>query len=610
MLARVLDEGSFRMGKTHGAVSVLSAICTAALVVLGSCSPSTETPDPEPARITKGPYLQNVKPDGITVMWETSRPVAGSVLYGLGGELANEVATESGVRIHEVHLTGLSPATDYSYQVTFDDGSSNVHTFSTAVADGSSFRFATYGDNKDGPMIHERVADAVLAKQPAFVLHNGDLVNRGYIEKQWGLLFFGPARRLLHSVPLYPVLGNHEERAQLVFDYFSLPGNEAWYSFDFGNAHFVVLDSPNEDQMEIDSEQVRWLQDDLANSTATWKFVNFHHPLFSSGGFYHASTRLKYKNLLHPIFERYGVDFVFNGHDHDYERTRPIGSGDSGHKVTYVVAGNGGTGLRWVGAREWTVHSQRVFGFVTVDIDGTRLHLQSHTPDGDVIDELILDKADEVAYDEYLASGIDFDAIEDPDVATDHYEVGDDYYDDDLYVAALIQFLAAYEVDPTCIEAVGGLAESLFELGRTGEAIEWALTGIDVLPQFTGTYEVLVEAHHDLGDDETALEWVSRWQEIAPDSSGPQEATAKIYEDRGELDAAIEALESALQILPSDAEIYFDLGRLYEKNGDLETALVSFVRGLYWFMDEEDPEDDDYQVYLEIRRRVLAATEI
>jgi tetratricopeptide (TPR) repeat protein len=177
-------------------------------------------------------------------------------------------------------------------------------------------------------------------------------------------------------------------------------------------------------------------------------------------------------------------------------------------------------------------------------------------------------------------------------------------------VAALIQFLAAYEVDPTCIEAVGGLAESLFELGRTGEAIEWALKGIDVLPQFTGTYEVLVEAHHGLGDDETALEWVSRWQEIAPDSSGPQEATAKIYEDRGELDAAIEALESALQILPSDAEIYFDLGRLYEKNGDLETALVSFVRGLYWFMDEEDPEDDDYQVYLEIRRRVLAATEI
>jgi tetratricopeptide (TPR) repeat protein len=352
------------------------------------------------------------------------------------------------------------------------------------------------------------------------------------------------------------------------------------------------------------------LQDDLANSTATWKFVNFHHPLFSSGGFYHASSRLDNKNLLHPIFERHGVDFVFNGHDHDYERTRPIGSGDGGRKVTYVVAGNGGTPLRWVGARKWTVHSQRVFGFVTVDIDGTRLHLQSYTPDGDVFDELLLDKADEVTYDEYLAGGLDFDAIDDPVDATDHYESGDDLYDEDLFVGALIEFLVAYEADPTCIEAVGGIADSLLELGRPGEAIEWALIGIEILPQFTGTYEVLVEAHHDLGDDETALEWASKWQAIAPDSTGPQEAMAEIYEDRGELDAAIEALESALQILPSDAEIYFDLGRLLEKKGDLETALVSYVRGLYWFMDEKDPEDDDYQVYLEIRAKVQAATEI
>jgi hypothetical protein len=598
------------MAKKHRAVPVLSAICTAALVVLCSCSPGTVAPDPEPVRITKGPYVQNGTKDGITVMWETSRPVTGSVLYGLDRELANEVAATNGARIHEVHLTGLSPATDYSYQVTFEGGSSDVHTFATAVADGSPFRFATYGDNKDGPMNHERVADAVLAKQPAFVLHNGDLVGRGYIAKQWGLLFFGPARRLLHSVPVYPVLGNHEERAQLFFDHFSLPGNEAWYSFDFGNAHFVVLDSPNEDQMVIDSEQIRWLQDDLASSTATWKFVNFHHPLFSSGGFYHASSRLNNKNLLHPIFERHGVDFVFNGHDHDYERTRPIGSGDSGRKVTYVVAGNGGTPLRWVGAREWTVHSQRVFGFVTVDIDGTRLHLQSHTPDGEVIDELMLDKADKVTYGEYLAGGLDFDAIEDPVAATDLFESGDDFADEDLIEEAIVEFLAAYEADPTCIEAVGELADSLLELGRTGEAIEWALTGIDILPQFTGTYEVLVEAHHDLGDDETAFEWASRWQEIAPDSTGPQEAMAGIYEDRGELGAAIEALERAIEILPSDAEIHFNLGRLFEKRGDIETALVSYVRGLYWFMDEKDPEDDDYQEYLEIRRKVQAATEI
>jgi len=548
-----------------------------------------------------------VTQDGITIMWETSQPTLGSVLYGVGGQLANEAATEVRARIHEVRLTDLSPATEYGYQVTSDGRSSDVHAFTTAVSKDSSFRFATYGDNKDGPASHERVANAVLAERPAFVLHNGDLVNTGYIAKQWGLLFFEPARRLMHSVPLYPVLGNHEERAQLFFDYFSLPGNEAWYSFDFGNAHFVVLDSPNEDQLEIGSEQIDWLRDDLANSTATWKFVNFHHPPFSSGGFYHASERIKLKNLLHPIFEQYEVDFVFSGHDHDYERTLPIGSNDGDHKVTYLVVGNGGTPLRWVGTREWTVHAQRVFGFVIVDIDGTRLHLQSHTLDGDVIDELLLDKADELTYAEYFDTALDFGAIVDPVVATDHYEAGDDLLDEDLYEEALVELLAAYEADPTCIEAVGEIADSLLELGRTEEAIEWALTGIEILPQFTGIYEVLVEGYHDLGDDETAFEWASRWRAIATDSTSPHEAVAEIYLDRGEPEAAIEELERALAILPSDAEIHFDVGGLHEDLGNTEHALSSYVRGLYWFMEEHEQDEEDLEEYIAIRNRVAAS---
>jgi tetratricopeptide (TPR) repeat protein len=328
-------------------------------------------------------------------------------------------------------------------------------------------------------------ADAVLAQRPAFVLHNGDLVNTGYIAKQWGLLF--------------------------------------------------------------------------------------------------------------------------SGHDHDYERMLPIGSKNGEHKVTYVIAGNGGTPLRWVGTREWTVHAQRVFGFVTVDIDGPRLHLQSHTLDGDVIDELVLDKADAAAYHEYVDTALDFEAIEDPVVATDRYEAGDDLADEDLFEEALVEFLAAYEADPTCIEAMGGIADSLLELGRTEEAIEWALTGIEILPQFTGTYEVLVEGYHELGDDDTAFEWASRWRKIAPDSTGPDEAVAEIYLNRNELNAAIDALQRALVILPSDAEIHFDLGALYEEVGDSESALVSYFRGLYWFMEEHEQDEEDLEEYLEIRDRVAAS---
>lgn len=589
--------------------STSTAIVATGLTLLAACSPGRGARDAEPVRITKGPYVQDVTHDAMTVMWETSRATRGSVRYGVGDEPALSAEHTARSRIHEVRLTGLSPATEYTYQVVFEAGSSDIHTFTTAVSADSPFRFATYGDNKDGPMNHERVADAVLAAGPAFLIHNGDLVSRGNVEKQWGLYFFGPARRLMHSVPVYPVLGNHEDRSPLFFDYFSLPGNEAWYSFDYGNSHFVVLDSPYEEQMVPDSKQIRWLQDDLGASTATWKFVHFHHPPFSSGGFYSSSDRLGLKNLLHPIFERHGVDFVFNGHDHNYERMRPIGSSRSGHKVTYVVAGNGGTSLRWVGAREWTVHSQRVFGFVSVDIDGQRLHLQSHTVDGEVIDELFLDKGDDLSYGEYLAAGLDFDTIQDPVESIELFEEADDLVDEDLFEEAIPFFLAAFEADPTNVEAIGGLAESLMEIGRISEAIEWALRGVEVLPQFTGTYEVLVEAHRELGDDETALEWASRWHEIAHDSTSPAEAMAEIFRDRGELDAAFGALEWALEILPSEADIYFQLGRLLEQQGELEAALGSYVRGLYWFMDEKDPEDDDYLEYLAIRRRVREATE-
>ncbi len=120
---------------------------------------------------------------------------------------------------------------------------------------------------------------------------------------------------------------------------------------------------------------------------------------------------------------------------------------------------------------------------------------------------------------------------------------------------------------------------------------------------------MLVGGYHALGNDDRAFEWASRWREIAPDSTGPHEAMAEIYVDRGELDAAIEELEMALAILPSDAEIHFDLGRLYEEKGDVETALGSFVRGLYWFMEEHEQDEEDLKDYIAIRERVAASLE-
>ncbi len=535
-------------------------------------------------------------------MWETSQPTTGQVEYGDGDDLSNREPAAQKATIHEVRLTGLGAGTEYSYRITSDGVSSDVHRFTTAVEEAAPFRFAFYGDNKDGPMNHRRVADAILAAEPALVIHNGDLVNTGWVAKQWDRLFFDPARRLMHAVPLYPVMGNHEMGAQLFLDYFSLPGNERWYSFDFGNAHFVVLES-DVDRMLDGSEQIAWLERDLAASEATWKFVNLHHPPFSASRDYHESERLVRKNLLHPIFERHRVDMVFSGHDHNYERTLPIGS-SGGHAVTYVVAGNGGTPMHWAARREWTVYSQRVFGFVTVDIDGARANLRALDDHGAVIDELVVDKTDDSSYGAYLASTLEFGAIEDPVEAARLWDSGDALFDEGEVSAALPELMAAYEADPTTIRAVAEIAECLIELGRVDEAIEWAVRGTEVLPQCPEPYEALVHAYRSIGDDSSALEWAERWAAIEPDTPDARAAMAEIHLARGDLASAVAELERAVAILPSDAGLRFALGRLYEKTGEREEALVSYTRGLYWFMEEDDQDEEDVREQREARDRV------
>ena len=341
--------------------------------------------------IIKGPYLQNVKTDGITIMWESDQPTLGIVVYGKTAEYG-ESAEETGARrIHEVHLSGLEIETTHHYKVLSGRDASADRTFQTAVRPDSPFRFVYYGDNKNGPHMHRRNALQISAEKPNIVLQCGDLVNRGNIYSQWERLFFTPAKPLIDHVPIYPSLGNHEDNADHYFQFFSLPRTESWYSFEYGNAHFVVLDS-NEDHLTAGSPQVDWLIEDLKTSQAPWKFVSFHHPPFTAGGNYYTLHRVRLKNLLHPIFEKYGVDIVFNGHDHNYERSRPILSAQGKQPVTYVVNGNGGTPLRYVGEREWTIISKRVFGYTVVDLRGLRLELRGKTIDGDIIDSLVIEK--------------------------------------------------------------------------------------------------------------------------------------------------------------------------------------------------------------------------
>lgn len=568
-------------------ILTVSGLCFVLLIVLGLSACQRTLIHPV---FLKGPYLQNVKMDGVTIMWESSIPAIGKVVFGKSRAFGNTAVEMDSTTIHEITLTGLDVESVYHYYAISGGVKSPAYTFKTSVGNDSPFSFAVYGDNKNGPFIHSKNTDLILTKNPSFVIHNGDLVDRGYVYKQWEKLFFTPARRIMSHVPLFPVLGNHEEHAKLYYDFFSLPGNEQWYSFDFGNAHFIILDSDKE-FLDKDDAQINWLIDDLQKNTATWTFVNFHHPPFTAGGGYYDVERIFLKNLLHPIFEEYGVDVVMSGDDHNYERTFPIVSKNGEKPITYIVSGNGGTPMRYVHSREWTLYSERVFGFVIIHIDGTKLHFQSINIDDEVIDEFTLDKSDSLSLAGYEENRIFFEDIHDPVEAARYRSKGKQLYRQERFSEALAEFEKAYHVDTTCVEALGRVAQCYEELGQFGEAISTGRRAIQKMPNYPNSYEALIDAYVSQKKYDEALEWCRKWFLIEPDQPDANETMAEIYAMQEKYVLAIKEMKRALQILPSEAELYFELGEIYEVIGDLESALLNYQQGLEWFTAEEDSEE-------------------
>jgi|Deesub1362A_J573_1020465.scaffolds.fasta_scaffold00045_115 3',5'-cyclic AMP phosphodiesterase CpdA len=192
-----------------------------------------------------------------------------------------------------------------------------------------------YGDSRTGHYTHQRVVSAIVQSDPDVVFHTGDLVEDGLVAEQWDT-FNDIVSPLLETAEFYPALGNHERNSHLFFDNFVLPNNERWYSVQWDDIHFILLDSNSD--ISKGSEQYAWLESELKRISNTGKFivVILHHPPFSTGP--HTEDGIKLRDSIVPLFEKYGVDIVFSGHDHAYERSLHNG-------VYYIVTGGGGAPL-------------------------------------------------------------------------------------------------------------------------------------------------------------------------------------------------------------------------------------------------------------------------
>lgn len=177
------------------------------------------------------------------------------------------------------------------------------------------------------------------------------------------------------GVKFYATLGNHDSSNQRFYQFFNMNGQE-YYQFEKDGVSFYALDSTYMDKKQLD-----WLTSKLQADTNKWKIAFFHHPPFSSGGFHGSDTKMR--AALHPLFVKYGVDVVFTGHDHFYERIKPQDG------VQYFVTGSGGQ-LRKGDIKSNSPLTAKAFdtdnAFLLFEISGDQMYFQVLSRTGQTVD--------------------------------------------------------------------------------------------------------------------------------------------------------------------------------------------------------------------------------
>jgi len=380
-----------------------------------------------------------------------------------------------------VRLAELPFDAEIRYRVKLGGTVIREATFRTRSSADKSVRFALVGDLANGKEAQKAVAYRIAEEKPAFLVALGDIVYPAGRVNQYMSFFWktyndvdapGPkdGAPLMASVPFYPVLGNHDVAARFptipdalgIYYFFhppqNGPGAGSWvtplgsneaavakfraatadsypsldaYSFDNGPVHVVVLNSNRSGN--VDQPKLRqWVEQDLKSTSARWKLVCYHNPAFSSSHQHYTEQSVR---LWQPLFEAGGVDVVFSGHVHNYQRTVPLTFAPASPKrdkmgrvdgtfaldrvfdgekntrpsgIIHVVAGGGGASLYGPGLEKTAVTLKKEHGdnyadytakmvvdrysFVILDVTAETLKLRAIDSNGKVIDEMSITK--------------------------------------------------------------------------------------------------------------------------------------------------------------------------------------------------------------------------
>lgn len=328
--------------------------------------------------VTRGPYLQMGTANSIIVKWKTNTSCNTKVSYGTSTTaLSSQTTITSSSTDHEIKITGLNPYTKYYYVIgtttaTFSPANSNQY-FQTSPIIGTkgNYKFWVVGDAGTGDNNMKSATSGFLSYIGSDHIDGwlwcGDNAYDGGFDSEYQNNVFTNStyENELKKFVVWPAPGNHDYNNNIPFspspayyNIFTLPtaaeaggvasGTEKYYSYNYGNVHFIVLDSYDEGRNATDPMAI-WLQNDLAANTQPWIIAYWHHPPYTKGS--HNSDNSNFldgelvdmrQNII-PILESGGVDLILNGHSHCYERSYLVNGhyGSSSQLLPSMILDNG-----------------------------------------------------------------------------------------------------------------------------------------------------------------------------------------------------------------------------------------------------------------------------
>ncbi len=406
--------------------------------------------------LVRGPYLQVLTPNSVNIRWASDISTNSKVYYGTDLSYGSAVDSATITTEHEIKLTGLLPNTKYYYTV----GSSlkniqgdDKNYFTTSLTTGSNASFTVWATGDFGKITTGQagVKSAYLnyGKRANFWIWLGDNAYESGTTAEYNSTVFNQYPDIFKNTPVYPAPGNHDyANAGYLsvsalgtnfpyFNFFTVPtqaqaggvasNSKKYYSYDFGNTHFISLDSYGALNNNT-SAMYTWLQNDLLNNTSKFKVAYFHHPPYSMGT-HNSDTEtamIDIRTNICTLLESYDVDLVLSGHSHTYERSILMhgnfglensispamkidtSSGNNpfyskslpgGTGTVYAVcgiSGKGGPGQTvqgsWPHAAMYS-YSQSLYGSLILEINGDTLSSKLLTSTGSVFDQFKIVKS-------------------------------------------------------------------------------------------------------------------------------------------------------------------------------------------------------------------------